>query len=365
MLTYNLSARPGERKYYALYQCIKEDIVAGVIAPGSKLPSKRALAEHLGVSAITVEYAYRQLADEGYIYTRERSGYYVRSIAVPAPAPAQGREPLRLLPEDMAAGPADAHFPYSIWFKTLRRVISQYGQALVARSPNKGCAVLRNAIAQYLLRYRGMHAQPEQIVVGSGSEQLYQSVVRMLGSDRVYGIEWPSYRQIEAVYTGAGARVERLAIGPEGIDSAALASAEADVLHVTPFHSWPTGVTAPAAKRYEYLRWAAAKPGRRIVEDDFDSEFFMPGQPLEPLYSLDKTGSVIYINTFSKSLAPSMRRGYMILPADLLEQYDAQVGMYSCSVPVLEQYALAEFMDQGHFERHLNRVRRRTKERNG
>ena len=365
MLTYNLSARPGERKYYALYQFIKEDIVAGVIAPGDKLPSKRALAAHLGVSSVTVEYAYRQLADEGYIFTRERSGYYVRPIHLPAPAPAQGREPLRLLPEKDLAAPAHAQFPYSIWFKTLRRVISQYGQALVARSPNKGCAALRNAIAQYLLRYRGMHAQPEQIVVGSGSEQLYEFVVRMLGNGRIYGIEWPSYRQIEAVYTGAGARVERLDIGPEGIDSAALSATAAEVLHVTPFHSWPTGVTAPAAKRYEYLQWAAKKPGRLIVEDDFDSEFFMPGRPLEPLYSLDKTGSVIYINTFSKSLAPSMRMGYMILPPGLLGLYDAHVGMYSCSVPVLEQYALAEFINQGHFERHLNRVRRRTKERNG
>lgn len=362
MLTYDLEKAGRVPKYYALYRFIREDIAAGIIRPGEKLPSKRALSAHLGISTVTVEAAYQLLMDEGYAQARERSGYYVQAVGAPPPSASRGQEPLRLLPEESAAGETD--FPYSLWFKTLRRVISDEGQRLVQRSPNEGCAVLRNAIARYLLRYRGMHAQPEQIVVGSGSEQLYEAVVRMLGSDRTYAIEWPSYGQIEAVYRGAGARVERLPIGPSGIESGALAAASADVLHVTPFHSWPTGVTAPAAKRYEYLQWAA-RTGGRIVEDDFDSEFFMPGKPLESLYAMDERGAVIYLNTFSKSLAPSMRMGYMILPRDLLPVYRERVGMYSCSVPVLEQYALAQFIDQGHFERHLNRTRRRMRDQNG
>ena len=363
MLTYDLTKQGKEPLYYALYRAIREDIAAGTLAAGTKLPSKRALADHLGVSVVTVEGAYRLLVDEGYAASRERSGYYVRPVGAPGPGPAGGREPLRLLEEERTE--AETDFPYSLWFRTLRRIIADQGSRLVARSPNEGCAVLRNAIARYLLRYRGMYAQPERIIIGSGSEQLYGSVVRMLGRDRLYAIEWPSYGQIEAVYRGAGARVERLPIGPAGIDSAALAATEADVLHVTPFHSWPTGVTAPAAKRYEYLQWAARRPGRYVVEDDFDSEFFMPGKPLESLYSMDERGSVIYLNTFSKSLAPSMRMGYMILPEALAPLYRERVGMYSCSVPVLEQYALADFIDQGHFERHLNRVRRRSRERNG
>ncbi|MCD7748810.1 MAG: PLP-dependent aminotransferase family protein [Oscillospiraceae bacterium] len=362
MLTYDLQSLDGERKYYALYQYIKEDIVSGVIPPGDKLPSKRALAAHLGVSTITVEYAYRQLIDEGYIYARERSGYYVCQLQVMVSPPEGRREPLHPLPEEDAPVPEDSHFPYSLWFKTLRHVISEYGQRLVSRSPNQGCAVLRNAIAAYLLRYRGMYAQPEQIIVGSGSEQLYETVVRMLGSDRIYGIESPSYGQIQAVYQGAGAQVEQLPMGAEGIISAALTMSKAQVLHVTPFHSYPSGVTAPAAKRYEYLQWAV-QPDRYIVEDDFDSEFFMPGKPLESLYSMDKSGSVIYLNTFSKSLAPSMRMGYMILPPALLPVYNQRAGMYSCSVPVLEQYALAEFINKGYFEQHLNRTRRRNRER--
>lgn len=356
MITYDLTRQKDGKKYHSLYRFIKEDILSGALRPREKLPSKRTLAEHLGVSVITVEYAYRLLIDEGYVYTRERSGYFVCPIKGMTPHPST-REPLRLLADDLPEEEAENHFPYSLWFKTLREVMTKYGPRLVSRSPNKGCAALRNAIAEYLLRYRGMRAQPEQIVVGSGSEQLYLSVVRMLGADKRYGIECPSYVQIQAVYEGAGAAVEHLPIGPDGIESQALARTQADVLHVTPFHSYPTGVTAPAAKRYEYLQWAQI-PGHYIVEDDFDSEFFMPGKPLESLYSMDKHGHVLYINTFSKSLAPSMRMGYMILPPALIPLYDERLGMYSCSVPLLEQYALAEFIACGHFERHLNRRRR-------
>lgn len=359
MITYDLSRHDG-KKYHILCRCIKEDILSGILKPREKLPSKRTLAEHLGVSVITVEYAYRQLIDEGYVYTRERSGYYVCPIDAILPVPSGDRAPLRLLAEESRETESTNTFPYSLWFKTLRSVMSKYGPRLVDRSPNKGCASLRNAIAEYLLRYRGMHAQPEQIIVGSGSEQLYQAVVRMLGADKCYGIETPSYVQIRAVYDGFGAAVAPLPIGPDGIDSQALARTEPDILHVTPFHSYPTGITASAAKRYEYLRWADI-PGRYIVEDDFDSEFFMPGKPLESLYSMDKQGRVIYINTFSKSLAPSMRMGYMILPPNLIPVYDEKLGMFSCSVPLLEQYALAEFIAGGHFERHLNRCRRHQK----
>lgn len=350
-----------EKKYTAVYQRIKNDILQGTLAPGSRLPSKRVLADQMGVSVITVETAYHQLIDEGYAFARERSGYYVQRIDGMRPSSDVDHPPLRFLPEEPPAAGADPDFPYSVWFRTLRRVMSEYGPRLVERSPARGCAQLRNAIAAYLLRYRGMYAPPERIVVGSGSEQLYGAVVRMLGNHLVYGVEQPSYGQIEAVYAGSGAAVEHLAIGPDGVDSAALAAARADVLHVTPFHSWPTGVTAPAPKRYEYLAWAQSGD-RWIVEDDFDSEFFLPGKPLETLYSMDKDGRVIYINTFSKSLSPSMRMGYMILPERLVESYDRTLGRYSCSVPMLEQYALAEFIADGSFERHLSRRRRRLAE---
>lgn len=346
-----------EKKYLSLYRDIKNKILNGDYRSGEKLPSKRVAADKYGVSTITVETAYRCLADEGFIAALERSGYYVCAVDTAAHRTQDGAASLVMLDETVST-PTDPGFEYSVWFKTIRKVIADNGERLFSKSPNKGCAVLRNAIARYLLSYRGMHAQPERIIIGSGSEQLYEIAVRTLGAHKIYGIEDPSYFSIEAVYSGAGAQICRLKMGSDGIERQALADAEIDVLHVTPFHSYPTGATASISKRYEYLRWAHSLDGRFIIEDDFDSEFFMPGLPIESLYSLDKTNSVIYMNTFSKSLSPSMRMGYMILPERLMEAYDKRQGAYSCTVPVLDQYVLAEFISSGSFERHLNRRRR-------
>ena len=236
-------------------------------------------------------------------------------------------------------------------------MLTEYASELLEKSPNEGCAILRNAIAKYLLRYRGIFAQPEQIIIGSGAEHLYSTVVRMFGNDKVYGLENPSYQQIRMVYEGMGARCEMLQMGKEGILSTELERTAADILHVTPFHSYPSGVTATVRKRHEYLEWAEDRH-RIIIEDDFDSEFFMPGKPIDTLYMSDDSQSVIYLNTFSKSLSPSIRIGYMILPEKYLKVYREKMGEFSCTVPVLDQYILAEFIDKGHFEQHLNRVRR-------
>jgi len=236
--------------------------------------------------------------------------------------------------------------------------MSEYDRELFAKSPSKGCSILRNAIAEYLLRYRGMYAPPERIVIGSGSEQLYGIAIRILGTDKVYGIENPCYRQIKEVYSGYGVKLCELDMAQDGISDKALSDAKIDVLHVTPFHSYPTGVTAGISKRYAYLS-KMYSAGGYVIEDDFDSEFYIPKSPIESLYSLDKAGKVIYINTFSKSLSPSFRMGYMILPEGLDKLYESTVGRYSCTVPVLEQYALAEFISSGSFERHLNRMRKK------
>ena len=365
MLTYNMESRGEIPKYYFIYQMIRKDIENGILGKGQKLPSKRSLAEHLGVSLITVENAYQMLRDEGYIEPRERSGYFVCEIHAIHSAREKKHE-LKMLPEiseqtddGRLSGKIAGNFPYSLYFKTVRSVITEYGEELLKKSPNEGCAILRNSIAAYLLRYRGVFAQPEQIIIGSGAEHLYGTVVRILGNDKIYGIEDPSYHQIRKVYEGTGAHCELLSMGEDGIKSELLESTHADVLHVTPFHSYPSGVTASIAKRYEYLKWASGE--RFIVEDDFDSEFFMPGKPIQTLFMLDDSSSVIYINTFSKSLSPSIRMGYMILPERLLERYHETSGGFSCTVPVLEQYALAEFINKGYFEQHLNRVRRQKK----
>ena len=405
MRTYNMEQRGDQSRYYYLYKQIRRDILSGELKRNEKLPSKRSLAEHLGLSLITVENAYQLLKDEGYIETRERSGYYVCEVSgmgktkveshklnlLPLPnqkgisgetqqkegGTSEGAQPFGVgMEENVGDGSKDSHkdfdmgetpdrqqnMPYSLYFKTIRSVITEYGESLMEKSPGEGCAILRNAIARYLLRYRGIFAQPEQIIIGSGSEHLYSCVVRMLGADKVYAIEDPSYSQIARVYESSGANLERLPMGKDGIQTEALAATAADVLHVTPFHSFPSGVTASAGKRSQYLSWAA-QGERYIVEDDFDSEFFMPGKPIETLYAMDRDGAVIYINTFSNSLSPSIRMGYMILPEKLLAKYQLTNGGFSCTVPVLEQYALAEFIDKGYFEQHLNRIRRKRNEK--
>lgn len=348
-----------EKKYYSLYKSMKEKIVSGEYKAHEKLPSKRTMADMTSSSVITVQSAYDLLSDEGYIYSRERSGYYVAEINTFCKTVTENARSLPLLSEETDSPSSD--FEYSVWFKTLRKVMSDKGERLFVKSPARGCAVLRNAISEYLYRYRGMYAEPERIIVGSGAEQLYDTVVRLFGRDKIYAIEDPSYAQIETVYDGMGVTVEKLKMGTDGIESEALMGSKASVLHVTPFHSYPSGVTASVKKRYEYLAFANKNEGY-IVEDDFDSEFFIPGNPIESLYSLDRSGRVIYINTFSKSLSPSMRMGYMVLPRSLLEKYDEKMSMYSCTVPVIDQYVLAEFINSGNFERHLNRMRRKMKE---
>lgn len=360
MLTYDLSGG-GQPKYYRLYTCIREDILRAELLPGQKLPSKRALAEHLHVSIATVSGAYEQLVDEGYLAAKPRSGYYVSAISrLPSGSAAQPR--LRMLPADDApAQEASGYgFRYSALTKLMREVIADCGTRLLEKPPHYGCAELRNAIAEYLLRYRGMLAQPECIVIGSGAEYLYGLVVQLLGRDRVYGLEDPGYEKVRQVYAANGTVCELLPMSDDGIRADALQRTDATVLHVTPFHSFPTGITTSAAKRSEYLAWAAGRDAI-LIEDDFDSEFSENKKPLQTLYSMDRRGCVIYINTFSHSLAPSMRMGYMVLPEALMARYREQLGFYSCSVPLFDQYVLARFISQGYFERHLNRLRRQNK----
>lgn len=352
-----------EKKYYGLYTKIKNRILAGEYAAGEKLPSKRVMADMTGYSIITVQAAYDMLSDEGYVEARERSGYFV----LPLDNSAFFRGSIGEKKVVHVADPDidnEGDFECSVWFKTVRRVIADDAERLFVKAPVKGCAVLRNAIADYLQRYRGMTADAHRIIIGSGSEQLYEIAVKILGRDKVFGIEDPCYGQISEVYDGMGVEVCKLRMGSDGIESECLERKGFDVLHVTPFHSYPSGVTTSAAKRYQYLAWAK-ESGGYIIEDDFDSEFFLPGQPIESLYSLDGGESVVYINTFSKSLSPAIRVGYMILPEELMSVYDDRLGRFSCTVPVMDQYVLAEFINGGDFERHLNRRRRKMKQGSG
>lgn len=341
--------------YLQLYMCLRDDIVNGIYPLGSKLPSKRVLSSDTGVSSITVEHAYDLLCDEGYVESRQRSGYYVvfRSddgFAASAP------KDLLLTPRHYQED-ASVSFPFSVLAKTMRSVISDMGEAILERSPNGGCYDLRNAIRLYLAQSRGIIADVSQIIVGSGSEQLYSLLIKLLGKDCIYAIETPSYHMIEQVYTEAEVSLKKLPLCAEGIDSDALKSCRADVLHISPYRSFPSGVTASASKRHEYLRWAE-KDNRLIIEDDFESEFSVSTKPEETLFSHTKRSNVIYMNSFSKTISPSFRVAYMVLPATLVEKYTSQLGGYACSVPTYIQYVLAQLIAKGDFERHINRVRR-------
>ena len=360
MITCNPADRGNMPLYQFLYTTVKNDIRAGVLKPGEKLPSKRALADHIGVSVLTVESAYRMLEEEGYVSAKPRSGFYVGSVQQPAP---RTERPFSPLPPQEGEKGETVDFRFSVLTRTMRRVITQYDRKLLEKPPELGCPELREAISEYLLRYRGMEAPPERIVIGSGAEYLYGLVVLLLGRERIYGLEDPSYPKIRAVYEANGAVCRMLEMDAGGISTRSLHQTDADVLHVTPFHSYPTGITAPAAKRMEYLQWAREHDGI-LIEDDFESEFAVGARPVETIFSMDGSDRVIYMNTFSKSLAPSIRMGYMVLPEHLLEEYREKLGFFSCTVPAFDQYVLAEFIAEGHFESHLNRVRRKLRQTN-
>lgn len=341
--------------YLQIYRQLRDDIIAGVFPCNSKLPSKRLLAEKIGVSTVTVEHAYALLCDEGYAKACERSGYFVIfqhtdgfASSAPAPGPSARQQ---AVPSDYPG------FSVSILSKTMRKVLSDYYDVLLEKSPNAGRTELRNAIRQYLLRNRSMDADIEQIVIGSGAEYLYGLIVDLLGRDKVYAIEYPSYEKIEKIYRTAGVKYERLALSEDGISSDALAASKADILHTTPYQSFPSGITASASKRHEYIRWSG-QADRFIIESDYGSEFSVSSQPMETLFTLSGHDNVIYMNTFSKTISPSMRVGYMVLPKQLVQSFQTKLGFYSCSVPTFEQFVLTELINSGDFERHINRVRR-------
>lgn len=356
-------------RYLQLYREIREDITEGRYRLGERLPSKRLLAEEHGISVITVEHCCRLLEEEGYIEARERSGFFVsyrESDSFPVRESGgedekrRGREgeERESGEKGMQTSGEGEGMPYPILARTVRRTLSEYGERILRKSPGGGIPELREAIAAYLRRSRGIRVSREQILLGSGAEYLYLLIVQMLGREKLYGIEDPSYRMIERVYTDSGARIERLRLGREGILSEELRRSRAEVLHVTPFHSYPSGVIASASKRHEYIRFAREK-GVTVIEDDFDSEFSGSTKTEDTLFSLEPESLVIYVNSFSKTIAPSIRVGYLLLPRERAGELSKRISAYSCTVPVLDQYFLTELLKSGDFERHINRVRRR------
>ena len=355
-MKYTINPNTKAPAYLQLYMQVRDDIINGVYPLGSKLPSKRLICSETGVSTITAEHAYALLCDEGYAEAKERSGYFVifrtddgfAGIQQAAHQPTPGAHHHTYI---------STEFPFSVLAKAMRKVITDSGNSILERPEPLGCPQLREAIQLYLARSRGIWVKSEQIIIGSGSEYLYTVLAELFGRGKTYAIESPSYKKIENVYTAFGIKTEKLPLGNDGIDSAALKKSKADILHISPYRSFPSGVTATASKRHEYLRWAQNNSSF-IIEDDFESEFSVSKKHEETLFSLSAMENVIYMNSFSKTISPSFRVAYMVLPEAVLEKYKADLGFYSCTVPTYMQLVIAELITSGAFERHINRIRR-------
>lgn len=376
MFTYDLSLKDGRPLYEKLTDCIRRDILSGVYPAGQKLPSKRRAAADLGVSVVTVQGAYDQLLAEGYLSSRERSGYFVAPLEqLPPTKTVSPSAPLPPLPVKTAVGDGDvidlvsqrvspSLFPLSVWTKLSRRVLTEQGEALLAPAPPMGVYALREAIARTLLSTRGIRTSPESILIGAGTQSLYSTLLLLLGRDRLWAAENPGYSLIPRLYRQMGARVVCLSMDEQGIDMEALETSGASVLHISPAHHFPTGILTAAARRRELLRWVSesAPQKRYILEDDYDSEFRLGGRPIPPLCRESRGASVIYINTFSKTISPSLRIAYAVLPPELVKAYESQLSYMACPVPTYEQHVLAAFLNEGFFERHINRTRTRYRE---
>ena len=365
MLTYSFENKGSDSLYESLYKQIKNDILCDKLSPGEKLPSKRALAKHLNISTITVENTYLQLMAEGYIYSVAKSGYYVSNVS--STKPLGTKRPLRKVEEteqtpsffvDFVNNSTSAdNFPFATWAKLMRETMSEESDKLMVRSPSTGITPLRNAIADYLFQFRGMAVDPGQIVVGAGTDYLYSLIIQLLGRSKIYAVEDPGYQKISKIYHSNEVTCVPVPLDKNGVDMKSLEAATADVLHISPSHHFPTGIVTPISRRYELLSWASHASDRYIIEDDYDSEFRLLGKPIPSLQSIDVAEKIIYINTFSKTLTPTIRISYMVLPKSLMERYKKELSFYSCTVSSFEQYTLAKFIERGYFEKHINRMR--------
>lgn len=363
---FNLTFAPqGQAPLYRqLYETLRREIAQGGLSGGERLPSKRALAAHLGLSLNTVDAAYQMLIAEGYVESRPRQGVFVcpqgaRDL-VPPPdgageiVPDAPPRPRWLY--DFSTSSIDVSlFPDRTWARISREVLRDAPRLLNHGDP-QGDECLRSAVAQYLHEYRGVRCRPAQVVIGAGTEYLLGLAVRLLGEGASVAIEDPGYMKPRRVLQNSGVATAGVPVDAQGMDPGRLLASGCTAAYITPSHQFPTGVTMPAPRRAALLRWAA-QTGGFLLEDDYDSEFRFDGRPIPALQGLDDSGRVIYIGTFSKSLAPSIRVAYLVLPERLLEGWRDRFGAYSSTVPRLEQHTLSRFMAGGHFARHINRIR--------
>ncbi|WP_332632403.1 PLP-dependent aminotransferase family protein [Halalkalibacter flavus] len=359
-----LNPSTSEPLYMQLYSYIKKEIQHGKIEPGMKLPSKRKLSIHLRISQHTVETAYQQLIAEGYVESKPRKGLYVNSIHedifpnnTPLPKVVK-RESLvqnNHYKIDFSHGKvALENFPYSVWRKLT--VQGLHDDQLFFNGDRQGELTLRGEIAKYLYQSRGVRCSAEQIVIGAGTQYLIGLLTMVIGRDSIYSMEDPGFHRTRVAFKDQGVTLKAIPLDEEGINLEQLKNSKANVTYVTPSHQFPNGIVMPIARRLDLLKWAAESNGF-IIEDDYDGEFRYKGKPIPSLQGLDPNGRVIYLGTFSKSLIPSLRISFMVLPKEILASYQSHFTIYKQTVSRLHQYTLYEFMKNGHWDRHLNKMR--------
>lgn len=347
--------------YDQLYHHISAAIQSGRIAPGEKLPSKRQLCATLGVSMSTVETAYSLLTAEGYVIARPRSGYVAAQV-VPLAAPeahslpAAEPEPVSPWKYSFSTGAVDTSvFPFSSWARITKEAVYENPE-LLQRGHPQGDLPLRTALADFLAQYRGVRCRPDQIIIGAGADYLLSILLQLLPGHREVALEDPGYPAAYATVLHHQRRAVPVPVDGEGMDPEALERSGARLAYVTPSHQFPLGVTMPAGRRSRLLQWAGAGPDRYLIEDDYDSEFRYTSRPIPAMQGLDRQGRVVYLGTFSRSIAPAIRVAYLILPPALLERYRDSFPLAASTVSRFEQEALRRFIVQGLYARHLRRV---------
>ena len=349
--------------YDQLYHHIAAAIQSGALSPGSRLPSKRRLCALAGVSMSTVETAYSLLAAEGYVLAKPRSGYVcahllpsVSAAPVTVQETASVSTPSRWAFDCSTSGVDTSAFPFSSWARITKEAVYE-NPGLLQRGHPQGDLPLRTALAELLAQYRGVRCSPEQVVVGAGADYLLTLLLQLLPEQETIALEDPGYPAAYAAASLHQRRAVPIPVDGEGMDPEALEHSGAGLAYVTPSHQFPLGVTMPAGRRSRLLHWAASAPDRWLIEDDYDSEFRYKGKPIPALQGSDKEGRVIYLGTFSRSIAPAIRISYLVLPLHLLEKWEDRLSCFSSTVSRIDQTILNRFIKEGCYERHLNRMR--------
>ena len=350
--------------YIQLYNFIKNEIQKGNLKANDKLISKRKLSKALNISQNTIEAAYGQLITEGYIISLPKKGYYVSNIQeivnINKNSNINNNKNIKTIEykyEFFSSRVDLESFPYSIWRKITKDIINEENKELLQIGHSQGDRNLRESISSYLRFSRGVKSNADNIIIGSGTEQLIQSLINILGNNKIYGMEDPGYYKIRKILKTYNIEVKPIKIDNKGIDINELYKSNTEIIHITPSHQFPTGVIMPVSRRVELLSWAYEEKDRYIIEDDYDSEFRFEGKPIPSLQGLDNIGKVIYLGTFSKSFAPSIRIAYMVLSNELMKIYREKLSFLACTVSRIEQQVLYKFIEDGYFERHLNKMR--------